>query len=68
LKTTQKISKKLFKNTITLRSVSLLRIRREITSGFWVIGLQRRELLLGMSEGHPKTLEELSLGSRGDAY
>jgi hypothetical protein len=30
-----------------------LRNRREITSGFWVIGLQRRQRLLGMSEGHP---------------
>jgi hypothetical protein len=29
-----------------------LRNRREITSGFGLIGLQRRHLLIAMSEGH----------------
>jgi hypothetical protein len=38
---------------IVIKQANHLRNRREITSGFWVIGLQRRQLLLGMSEGHP---------------
>jgi hypothetical protein len=42
---------------IVIKQANHLRNRREISSVFWVIGLQRRQLLLGMSEGHPLNLE-----------